>query len=141
MIGGLLGDRFNRRTLIFVTMMAATPFCWLMLHSNGILFALSAVLAGIFLSMANSPILVMTQEMAPQRRGLVGGLVLGFMFASGSAVAWIAGMASDTWGLEAVLSLVALMPAMGALVALMLPSGRTAPAAGAAVVSTSAAAD
>lgn len=123
-LGGYLGDRVNRRLLIFTVTVLGAPFAYLMLHSSGWIFAASAVMAGTLLSIPHSIILVMAQELAPNRRGLVGGLVLGFMFASGSTVAWLASVAADYTGLEQVLSAVAFMPILAGVCALLLPSTR-----------------
>jgi FSR family fosmidomycin resistance protein-like MFS transporter len=125
-LGGYLGDRVNRRMLIFTVTMLCTPFAYLMLHSAGWVFVVSAITAGALIAIPHSIILVMAQELAPNRRGLVGGLVLGFVFASGSTVAWLASVAADYAGLERMLSVVAFMPILAGLCALLLPSTRRA---------------
>ncbi len=124
MVGGLLGDRMDRRLLIFVVTVASAPLAWLMLHTSGALFVVVAIGAGFLLSIPHSVVLVLAQELAPGRQGLVGGLVLGFIFASGSTVAWIASLGADRFGLMQVLSALAWMPIAAGLVALLLPSGR-----------------
>lgn len=126
-VGGFLGDRYNQRWLLFGVMMAAAPFCFLMLVSSGWVFAVAAIVAGILLSVPHSIILVAAQHLAPHRRGLVGGLVLGYMFAAGSLVAWFASLAADRVGLAVVLMVVAWLPVLAAFTALMLPLGRTRP--------------
>lgn len=123
-IGGYMGDRFNRRLLIASVSALSVPFSYLMLHTTGPAFYASAAMSGILLSIPHSIILVMAQQLAPRRRGLAGGLVLGFMFASGAAVAWIASLAADVVGLETVLSMVAFMPLLAGGCALLLPSTR-----------------
>jgi FSR family fosmidomycin resistance protein-like MFS transporter len=123
-LGGYFGDRVDRRLLIFAVTMGAAPLAWLMLHVSGVPFFLVAVGAGLLLSVPHSVVLVLAQELAPGRQGLVGGLVLGFIFASGSAVAWIASMAADRVGLGTVLSWLAWMPILAGLTALLLPAGR-----------------
>jgi len=123
-VGGFLGDRVDRRLLIFGVTIVSAPLSWVMLHSSGWLFVLSAFGAGLLLSMPHSIILVLAQELAPGRRGLVGGLVLGFIFASGSTVAWLASLGADRLGLANVLSWLAWMPIAAGLVALLLPAER-----------------
>jgi FSR family fosmidomycin resistance protein-like MFS transporter len=120
--GGFLGDRFSRRAILFLSPILCVPFMWSMLHSSGALFVISSVLAGFFVSMPHSIILVLSQEIAGNRRGLVGGLVLGFMFASGSTVAWLASIAADSVGLEAVLSFLAVLPLSAGFISLLLPT-------------------
>jgi len=80
------------------------------------------------LSMPHSLLLVMTQELAPNRRGLAGGLVLGFIFASGSFMAWLESIAATHFELQQVLSIVAFLPLIAGLIGFALPSGRPQPA-------------
>lgn len=120
--GGFLGDRFSRRLILFLSPILCVPFLWAMLHSTGVLFIVSSLIGGFFISMPHSIVLVLSQEIAGNKRGMVGGLVLGFMFASGSFVAWIAAIAADTYGLGNVLSFLALLPIAAGFVSLMLPT-------------------
>ena len=122
--GGFMGDRFNRRVVIVTVTVLSVPFSYLMLNSTGWTFAIAAIMAGMLLSIPHSIILVMAQELAPNRRGLVGGLVLGFMFASGSTIAWLASIAADRTDLLTVMSVVAFMPLLAAACAVLLPSTR-----------------
>ncbi len=121
-MGGFMGDRYNRRTLLALVMFLSAPFAWLMLHTDGWQFMASAIAAGLLLSIPHSIVLVMAQEMMPNRRGLMGGVTLGFIFASGSTVAWLASLAADRVGLPTVLSALALMPILAGLCALLLPA-------------------
>ena len=122
--GGYLGDRFNRRTIMIVASIASVPFAYAMLHVTGVAYFAVAILAGMLLSMPHSLLLVMTQELAPNRRGLAGGLVLGFIFASGSFMAWLEAIAATHFGLLPVLSVVAVFPLIAGLIGFALPSGR-----------------
>jgi FSR family fosmidomycin resistance protein-like MFS transporter len=124
LIGGYLGDRYDRRLIMALSSLAAAPFAFLMLNSSGVSYLVTAVLAGMLLSMPHSILLVMTQELAPNRRGLVGGLVLGFMFASGSTLAWVQSIIATNRGLAPVLTVVAFFPFIAGLLALLLPGGR-----------------
>jgi FSR family fosmidomycin resistance protein-like MFS transporter len=128
LLGGYLGDRYNRRTIMVASSLFAAPFAFLMLNTSGWAYFAVAVMAGMLLSMPHSILLVMTQELAPNRRGLVGGLVLGFIFASGSTMAWLQSIVATNRGLEPVLMVVAFFPIVAGLVAFLLPSGpRVAP--------------
>jgi MFS transporter, FSR family, fosmidomycin resistance protein len=127
-VGGFLGDHFNRRMVIFVSTVLSAPFCIVLLNTEGWVFFLAAGLAGALLSIPHSIILVMAQQLLPTRKGLVGGLVLGFMFASGAVSTWIAAWFADRLGLYIVLMTVALLPLGAAFCALFLPSTRNLPA-------------
>ncbi len=124
LIGGYLGDRFNRRTIMIAASMLSVPFAYAMLYVSGFAFFATAILAGILLSMPHSLLMVMSQELAPNRRGLAGGLVLGFIFASGSFMAWLQSIAAEHFGLLTVLSVVAFFPFFAGLVGFALPSDR-----------------
>jgi MFS transporter, FSR family, fosmidomycin resistance protein len=124
LLGGFLGDRFDRRLIMVTASIASAPFAFLMLYTSGMAYIAAAVMAGILLSMPHSILLVMAQELAPNRRGLVGGLVLGFIFASGSTMAWLEAVAADRIGLQPVLTVVAFFPVAAGLVAFLLPHGR-----------------
>lgn len=124
LIGGHLGDRYNRRLIMAAASIAAAPFAYLMLYTAGWAYVVAAILAGMLLSMPHSILLIMAQELAPARRGLVGGLVLGFIFASGSTLAWLQAIAATNYGLQPVLSVVAFFPIAAGLIALLLPGGR-----------------
>ncbi|MBK8046460.1 MAG: MFS transporter [Anaerolineales bacterium] len=122
--GGVLGDRFDRRTIMIVASFASVPFAYAMLHTAGFAFYVTAILAGVFLSMPHSLLLVMVQELAPHRRGFAGGMVLGFIFASGSFMAWLEAIAATNRGLEPVLSVVAFFPLVAGAVGFLLPGGK-----------------
>jgi FSR family fosmidomycin resistance protein-like MFS transporter len=122
--GGMLGDRFNRRAVIFLSTVLCVPFCIGLLNAHGWLYILTAGLAGLLLSIPHSIVLVMAQQLLPTRKGMVGGLVLGFMFASGAVATWIAAWFADRYGLMAVLSVIAFLPLGAAFCALFLPSTR-----------------
>jgi FSR family fosmidomycin resistance protein-like MFS transporter len=124
LIGGYLGDRFNRRTIMITASILSVPFAYAMLHVGGFAYIVTAIFAGILLSMPHSLLMVMSQELAPNRRGLAGGLVLGFIFASGSFMAWLQSIAAEHFGLLAVLSVVAFFPFFAGLVGFALPSDR-----------------
>lgn len=124
-LGGFLGDRFNRRIVIFIATMLSVPFCIGLLNSSGWLFFLTAGVAGALLNVPHSIILIMAQQLLPRRKGMAGGLVLGFMFASGAVGAWVGAWFADRIGLYTVLSLVAFLPLGAGLCALLLPSTRT----------------
>jgi FSR family fosmidomycin resistance protein-like MFS transporter len=121
--GGYLGDRYNRRTIMITASFLSAPFAYLMLHTSGPAFYASAILAGMFLSMPHSILLVLAQELAPNNRGLVGGLVLGFIFASGSVMAWLEAIIATNVGLAPVLSVVAFLPLLAGIVGFWLPAG------------------
>jgi predicted MFS family arabinose efflux permease len=125
-VGGWLGDRFNRRMVIFVAMTLGALFSLLMLYTDGWHYAVVALVAGLLMNMPHSILIIMAQRLLPARKGMVGGAVLGLMFASGAATAGVASWIADSVGLPLVLAVIALAPLGAALCALLLPSTRGA---------------
>lgn len=123
-VGGWLGDRFNRRMVIFTSMTLGAIFSFAMLHTNGIAYAVVALGAGIMMNVPHSILIIMAQRLIPARKAMIGGAVLGLMFASGGATTGLGGWIADYVGLPAVLSVFALLPIGAALCALTLPSTR-----------------
>jgi FSR family fosmidomycin resistance protein-like MFS transporter len=125
-IGGWLGDRFNRRLVIFISMTLAAFFSFAILHTDGLAYAAMALGAGIMLNIPHSILIIMAQRLIPARRAMVGGAVLGLMFASGAAMTGLGSWIADYVGLPVVLSVFALLPIAAGLCALTLPSTRGA---------------
>ena len=127
--GGMLGDKFNRRLVIFTSSVLAVPFCYLFLGADGWLYYVTAALAGGLLNISHSILIVMAQALLPRQKGMMGGATLGFMFASGAVTAWLAGLVADQIGLTVVLYVLAFVPILAGASALLLPSTRqSAPA-------------
>lgn len=122
--GGLLGDRFNRRLVIFISLILSVPFCFVLLGAAGWLYIVSAFIAGGLLNISHSILIVIAQALLPQQKGMMGGFTLGGMFFAGSATAWIAGIAADYFGLGPVFYVLAFMPIAAAFSAILLPSTR-----------------
>lgn len=126
-IGGYLGDRYSRRSLLVFSTLLSIPFSYGLLHTTGWLFWPMAALAGGLLNVPHSILVVMAQEFLPKRQGMMGGAALGFTFASGAAMAWLASWFADLIGLAPVLSLLAFVPVGAALSALALPAAHARP--------------
>lgn len=122
--GGFLGDKFNRRLVIFLATLISTPFLLGLLRNEGTVLLVSAALAGALLNVPHSILLMMAQQLLPTRKGMIGGAVLGFMFAIGAVSAWLASMAADAVGLATVLTVLAFFPIGAGFCALVLPSTR-----------------
>jgi len=123
-VGGYLGDRMERRLLLFLSTLLSIPFCYGLLHLEGWLFFLVAALAGGLLNVPHSILIIMGQRFLPARQGMIGGAVLGFTFASGAALAWVASWFADWAGLLTVLTILAIVPLGAAISTLFLPTAR-----------------
>jgi MFS transporter, FSR family, fosmidomycin resistance protein len=119
--GGLLGDRFNRRVVIAGMLLGAS----LPLYLIGLVGASPALyvlipLAGICNGAANTSIFVTSQRMFPGSTGLAAGLILAFMFSSGSVGTLLCGKLADVHGFPIVFWITAGMLVVGGLLALAL---------------------
>ena len=138
MTGGILGDRYDQPKIVLWSLLAATPFSWLMLDIvDGWLFFPLAFTAGFLVGIPHSILVVMAQRFLPNRQGLASGAILGFTFASGAFGIGLAGPIADYSSLSAVMHVVALLPLLAALCAVFLRTRITAafpmaPAAGSA---------
>lgn len=122
--GGFLGDRFNRRIVIFTSLILSVPFCFLLVDSTGWNYVASAFIAGGLLNISHSIVIVIAQALLPKQKGMMGGFTLGGMFFAGSATAWLAGIAADYLGLGPVFYFLAFTPIAAAFSAILLPSTR-----------------
>ena len=138
MTGGILGDRYEQPKIVLWSLLAATPFSWLMLDIvEGWLFFPLAFAAGFLVGIPHSILVVMAQRFLPNRQGLASGAILGFTFAAGAFGIGLAGPIADYSSLSAVMHVVALLPLIAALCAVFLRTRITAafpmaPAAGSA---------
>jgi FSR family fosmidomycin resistance protein-like MFS transporter len=123
-VGGWLGDRFNRRMVIFISMTIAGIFSYAMLYTAGAGYAVVALIAGTMMNIPHAILIIMAQKLVPARKAMIGGAVLGLMFASGAAMTGLASWIADYVGLPIVLSVIALLPIAAGLCALVLPSTR-----------------
>jgi len=120
-IGGPLADRFGHRRLLFGSLALQIPLIFLFLHSTGWLaFAMAALLGGTIVS-TFSVTIVMAQELFPKRMATAAGTIAGFAIGTGGVGVTLLGAAADRYGVAAATHLVNLLPALGAVLALLLP--------------------
>ena len=123
--GGIFGDRFERRRLMVAALLCSVPFALALLNTQGFAYFVTAFIAGGLLNVPHSIMLIIGQELLPKRKGFIGGAVLGFMFASGAGMAWVASWFADWIGLTTVLTVLAFFPIAAAAATLLLPRSRS----------------
>lgn len=114
-IGGPVGDRFGRLTVIWCSIVGALPFTLLLPHMDLFGTAVASVLVGLILSSAFSAIVVYAQELVPGKVGMVAGFVFGFAFGVGAIGAAVLGALADQIGIIQVFGLSAFLPVLGFL--------------------------
>ncbi len=121
MAGGVLGDRYDQPKILLWSLLASTPFSWLMLDLvDGWVFFPLAFIAGFLVGIPHSILVVMAQRFLPHRQGLASGAILGFTFTTGALGMGLAGPIADFYTLSGVMHVVALMPLAAAFCAVFL---------------------
>jgi FSR family fosmidomycin resistance protein-like MFS transporter len=117
-LAGNLSDRYGRKVVMLGSLALATPFLLAFLRGPSVLLLPFAALAGAF-SLASSPVgIVAAHECVPGRTGLVSGLVMGLAWGVGGVALTPIGWLADKYGLVAVMSLVAFLPLVAAVLLL-----------------------
>ncbi len=119
-IGGPIGDRIGRRTVIWISILGVLPFTLLLPFANLSGTVALTILIGLILSSAFPAIVVFAQELVPNKVGAVSGLFFGFAFGMGGLGAALLGYVADRTSIDFVYHLAAFLPAIG-LLAMFLP--------------------
>jgi MFS transporter, FSR family, fosmidomycin resistance protein len=118
-IGGPVGDRIGRKTVIWVSILGVLPFTLALPYVGLTATVLLSIVIGLVLSSAFPAIVVFAQELMPGRVGMVSGLFFGLIFGVGGIAAALLGALADRWGIDAVYRICAVLPAIGLLTALL----------------------
>jgi len=120
-IGGPLADRFGHRRLLFFSVALQIPLIFLFLRSSGwMVFASAALLGGTIVS-TFSVTIVMAQELFPKRMATASGAIAGFAIGTGGVGVTLIGAVADRYGVTVATHLINVLPAIGGLLALLLP--------------------
>lgn len=113
--GGLIGDRFGSKAVIWISILGVLPFTLAMPYANLTWTVLLSVLIGLVISSAFTAIVVFAQELMPGRIGLVAGVFFGFSFGVGGLAAAGLGVVADHRGMEYVFWVCSFLPLLGLL--------------------------
>jgi FSR family fosmidomycin resistance protein-like MFS transporter len=120
-IGGIVGDRYGRKAIIWFSILGSAPFSLLLPHMDLTGTVVCLGFAGFILASAFPSILVYAQELLPGRIGMISGLFYGFAFGMGGIGAACLGGLIDMFGIEQVYFICSFLPLMG-IIAAFLPS-------------------
>ena len=123
LIGGPIGDRIGRKTVIWCSILGVLPLTLLLPYANLFWTGVLTVIVGLVLASAFPAILVYAQELVPGRVGMISGLFFGFAFGMGGIGAAILGRIADATSILFVYKICAWLPAIG-LLAGFLPNTR-----------------
>lgn len=120
-IGGWISDMIGRNHIIWISILLSTPFLLASLYSTGPMLVLWLFLAGFMNMASNSVSVAMAQELVPESAGTASSFPMGFSWgAAGGALIVFGGMA-DQIGVVPTLEVLALVPLIGVVLALLLP--------------------
>ncbi|MEE2709365.1 MAG: MFS transporter [Gemmatimonadota bacterium] len=120
-IGGLISDRLGRGRVIWATVLLTTPFLYGFLHTEGILMYTLLFIGGFMVLASNSVAIAMAQELFPENAGTASSFPMGFSWGVAGGMMILVGSTADRIGVESTLEILALLPILGALLALKLP--------------------
>ncbi len=121
LLGGIFGDRFGRKYVIWFSVLGAAPFTlalpYVDMHLTGILI----VIIGLIISSAFPAILVYAQELLPKKLGMVSGLFYGFAFGMGGVGSAVLGIWADATSIQYIYHVCSFLPLIG-IIAYFLPN-------------------
>lgn len=121
LLGGIFGDRFGRKYVIWFSVLGAAPFTLVLpyvdMHLTGILI----VIIGLIISSAFPAILVYAQELLPKKLGMVSGLFYGFAFGMGGVGSAVLGIWADATSIQHIYHICSYLPLIG-IIAYFLPN-------------------
>jgi len=117
--GGWIGDRIGRIPVIWFSILGVLPFTLALPHVGLHATLALSIVIGLIMASAFSAILVYAQDLMPGKVGMVAGLFFGFSFGLGGLGAAALGEIADMTSIETVYQIVAFLPLMGLLTALL----------------------
>ena len=123
--GGIIGDRFGRKKVLWVSTLGVMPFTLALPYANLFWTEILSVIIGLMISSTFAAILIYAQELIPGRVGAVSGLFFGLAFGIAAIGAALLGKIADLTSISFVYHLCSFLPAIGLFI-WFLPSERRA---------------
>lgn len=119
--GGPLADRFGKKTIISLSMLATVPFSILIPLASPTMAFIFLILTGFILMTSFSVTVVYAQELVPGKIGTMSGLTVGLAFGMGAIGSVGLGSIADWIGLQSMIRWLGVLPLLG-LIAFLLPT-------------------
>ena len=116
LVGGHISDRVGRKILVILSVSVPLPFLWLFLHSNGPTAFVFLALSGFFLFTSVPVVIIMAQELYPQRVNTVSSMMMGMAWGLGGLLVSPMGALADRIGVGQTLQIL-IFCALPALIA------------------------
>lgn len=121
LLGGIFGDRFGRKYVIWFSVLGAAPFTLALPYVDLQLTGILIVIIGLIISSAFPSILVYAQELLPKKLGMVSGLFYGFAFGMGGVGSAVLGLWADATSIQYIYHVCSFLPLIG-VIAYFLPN-------------------
>lgn len=122
--GGPLADRFGKKNVIFLSMVATAPLSVIIPFVPTAAAFILLLVSGFILMSSFSVTVVYAQELVPGKIGTMAGLTVGLAFGMGAIGSVGLGTIADMFGLTTMIIGVGFLPLLGILT-LFLPSDET----------------
>lgn len=119
--GGMFGDKFGRKYVIWVSILGSAPFALIMPFANFTWTIVCTFLSGLIISSAFSSIVVYATDLMPDKVGLIAGIFFGLMFGLGGLGSAFFGWLADKTSIEFIFQVSAFLPLLG-IIAGFLPN-------------------
>ena len=119
--GGMLGDKFGRKYVIWFSILGAAPFTIAMPFVNFTWTIICTFLSGLIIASAFSSIVVYATDLMPDKVGLIAGIFFGLMFGLGGLGSAFFGWLADKTSIEFIFQVSAFLPLLG-IIAGFLPN-------------------
>lgn len=121
--GGMFGDRYGRKYVIWVSILGSAPFALALPYVNLPLTVVFVFLSGLIIASAFSSIVVYATDLMPDKIGLIAGVFFGLMFGLGGLGSAFFGWLADKTSVEFIFRVSSLLPLLG-VIAGFLPDTR-----------------
>ncbi len=121
LLGGWIADRWGRRLTLIVSTVILPPLLWILPRTAGAPVILAALLSGMAIVSTFAVVMVMAHALAPERIGLMSGLIIGFAVGTGGVGVTLLGAVADRWGPLRAMDVAALLPVAALAIAVLLP--------------------
>lgn len=120
--GGMFGDRFGRKYVIWFSILGAAPFALAMPFADSLAVTVCmAFMAGLIIASAFSSIVVYATDLMPDKVGMISGVFFGLMFGLGGLGSAFFGWLADKTSIDFIFRVSAFLPLLG-IIAGFLPN-------------------